>query len=169
MSAWRTGGIGPEKTSAGLRGIGLVAIVFAFLAVSNGYVSGGDDAPSSDPRRPGRVTVIAPEALRTVLPKAGGVATYLYGTPPKILTMIEDNDQADVFITTVAADAKALATDSRCTDAVEIAVLKGQPVVACLPTNVDADSAAGLAFVKRLKSLEGRAAFIDAGLDLPQP
>ena len=169
MSAWRSGGVGPEKTSAGLRGVGLIAIVIAFLAVSNDYVSGGDeDAKSTDPRTAGKPTVVAPEALRPILPRVtGSGAIYIYGTPPKIRAMIEDNDQADVFLTTVPDDAAALATYSRCSDAIDVAVLDRQTIVACLPTNVDADAKAGLAYLEQLTGLEGRAALIDAGLDLP--
>ncbi len=169
MSAWRSGGLGPEKTSAGLRGIGLIAIVLAFLAVSNGYVSGGDDEKATDPRVAGRPTVLAPEALRTILPRINANATYRFGTPAAIKTMIEDNDQADVFITTAGADAQSLAIDSRCTDAIQIAIYENEKVVACLPTNVDADSTAGLAYLKTLTNVKGRAALIDAGLDVPTP
>lgn len=170
MSAWRSGGIGPEKTSAGLRGIGLIIIVLAFLAVSNRYVSGGDeDKKPTDGRKEGTATVVAAEALRPLLPKLSTDAVYLYATPAVARKKIEDNEQADVFVTTVPADAAALAADSRCSDAVDIATVDRTQVVACLPTNVDADTALGLAYLKSITNLRARAAIIDAGYDVPTP
>ncbi|MDO9356269.1 MAG: hypothetical protein Q7T55_21405 [Solirubrobacteraceae bacterium] len=168
MSAWRTGGIGPEKTGAGLRGIGLIAIVFAFLVATNQYVSNDDKPKETGPRVAGKPTVVAAEELRPLLPRLSADAVYLFSSPAQARTRIEDNEQADVFLTTIPSDAIALEADNRCTDAITIATLRGQKVVACLPTNVDADSKLGVAYLKSITTLEARAKILDAGFDVPE-
>lgn len=165
MSAWRTGGIGPEKANAGLRGIAFFAIVIAFLAVSNDYVSKGDDEPKPTAPASSRV-VDAPTALSTVLP-AAQAAKYTFGTSATQRAAIIAGGRTDVFITDVPADASALQTGGHCSDPVTIATKGDERIVACVVTRTGDDTGAGIAYVQSLATLKARSAFLDAGYDVP--
>lgn len=168
QSAWRTGGIGPEKTGAGLRGIGLIVIVIAFLAGSSSFLSTGDDDAKPTTGGPAaKPTVAAPEALRTILPQIEPNATYVFGTDDQLLEKVEQEEALDLFITATPADARTLATDRACSDALELASKPPDRFVACIPTHEQADSAAGLQYLRTITGLKARAALLDAGFDLP--
>lgn len=62
---WRTG-VGPRKADRGLRGLGLLVIIFAFLIASNRFVSGDNkDTTPSTPAGP--TVVVADQALGAIL------------------------------------------------------------------------------------------------------
>lgn len=163
MSAWRTGGIGPDKAGAGLRGIGFIAIGIAFLAVSNQYVSGDDDPP---PTTAGGVVLTVP-AIRAPLEQSIVGVKIRTGTSEALRIQVEEAAAGDLFVTDVPADAAKEAAASRCGKPVQIAI--GPPparatYVACVPST----SAVGELMMKRLTGLEARAALLDAGFDVPE-
>ena len=165
MSAWRSGGVDPAKANAGLRGLGFLAIVIAFLAVSNGYVSQDDPEPSgtSGAQKP---VVLAPEALRTILPVIAPNATYRFTDAARAVADAREG-KGNVLVAG-PDDARALAGESRCTDALEIATKAGDAYVACLVVNAKVSTSAGVDYVAAITSLKARAALLEAGFDIPE-
>lgn len=167
MSAWRSGGIGPEKTGAGLRGIGLIAILIAFLAVSNGLLSGSNEDTPKATDAGAKPTVLAPEALRTILPAVAPNATYVFGEDADLLEKVRGKAKADLFITGTPSDARTLGGEKRCSDALTLARKGARTFVACIPVAESTNSAAGVRYLETVTGLKARAALLDAGFDLP--
>lgn len=166
MSAWRTGGVGPEKAGAGLRGIGFIALVIAFLAVSNQYVSDdGDKAPATTTST-GTIVLTVP-ALAPVLRQLGGDATVRTGSSTMHRTQIQQGRPADLFVTDVLGDAEALAKADRCSTPVPLAT---GPAPARTKYFACAASAtgAGPTLLAQVAGLKARAALLDAGFDVPE-
>ena len=165
MSAWRSGGIGPERTGAGLRGIAFIAIGIAFLGVSNQYVS-SDDEP--EPTTAGATVATVP-AMRPVLAAALPGVTLRAGTSAELRRQAGAPGirAPDLFVTDVAADAAALQGAGRCGPAVVVATGPAPATtryVACAPPANEA----GELLLATLTGLKTRSALLDAGFEVPE-
>lgn len=149
-----------NQVGAALRGAGFIAIVIAFLFVSQQYVGGDDDDP-----QPGPAAIYAAAELKPVLEQLESDAVVEYGTSPALRAKIENGSAADAFIGT-RADTQTLIDDGRCT---EPAAVTAQPseLASCLIDRSGARTKAATAFVDQLTGISGRDLLLQAGFELP--
>jgi hypothetical protein len=171
MSSFRHG-IDPEKTGAGLRGIGAIVIVLAFLGVSNSFTSDNNDKTVKPTQSTTPPVVFADEALRTILPKVDGAPGYTFGTPAALRVQLEKAPAADLFISASAADVQGLIDDGKCAKGVVVvgtdpAATPPRKYTACAVNHGGVATTNAVAYLRKLDGLDARAALIDAGFDLP--
>lgn len=166
---WRTG-IDPERTGRGLRGIGLVIIVLAFLTASNKFVS-GTDKKATTPVKAGPVVVYADGALQPVLPVVDRAPKYTFALAATVVGSGDADKSAGVIISANTAAIDNLVKRARCAQPVVLAIdSKVAPPLtyrACATARGGRLSPAARSYVSELAGIKGRAAFLDAGFDLP--
>ncbi len=150
-----------NQVGAALRGAGFIAIVIAFLFVSQQYVGGDDD----DDPQPGPAAIYAAAELKPALEQLESDAVVEYGASPALRAKIENGSAADVFIGT-RADTQTLIDDGRCT---EPAAVTSRPteLASCLIDRNGARVAAGTAYLDQLTGISGRDLLLQSGFELP--
>lgn len=191
---WRTG-VGPRKADKGLRGFGLLVLVFAFLIASNRFVSGDNDktTPSTEPTGP--IAVLADASLTAILPVIDKAPRYAYrpepstattpatpegtpspagtGTTPSGTTTTADPAvaRADVVVTSDSTLLDAIVAAKECAPAVTVATdTTARPARvyrACAVLHRGAVRPKAQTYIGTLVGLTGRVGFLDAGFDLP--
>lgn len=150
------------KVGAAIRGAGFLAIVIAFLFVSQSFV-GNDEEPATSPS--GNATVYVDQELERVVSELESPAIVEYGASAALREKIAADSIADVFVGT-RADAQSLTDQGLCS---EPALITTTPVdyAGCLVTRKDARTDAGTQFLKVLTGIQARNALLEAGYDLP--
>ncbi len=149
-----------NRVGAGLRGAGFIAILIAFLFVSQQYVGGTDDDP-----QPGPAAIYAVSELEPAIERLRSGAVVVYGASPALRAKIENDSAVDAFVG-ARADVQTLIDDGRCTDP-EAVTTEPNQLAACLIDRDGARTEAAAAFIDELTGIAGRDLLLKAGFELP--